>query len=110
MLGSRKATGCHNWKILCQSRIDAKPNVIADIEIINILQAELSNPSHKDITTNQVESKYQQLLVKKGMFMEDLHKSYKKYLKNLIEENFKNVTFKKLSRANEADDLCSNHL
>ena len=57
-----------------------------------------------------MESKYQQLLVKQGMFMEDLHKSYKKYLKNLIEENFKNVTFKKLSRANGADDLCSNHL
>ena len=48
------------------------------------------------------------LLMKHGMLEEDLHKSYKKYLKNIIEENFKNVTFQKLPRANEPDRLCSN--
>ena len=31
--------------------------------------------------------------MKPGTLEEDLHKSYKKYLKNVIEENFKNVTF-----------------
>ena len=81
--------------------IDAKPNVIADIEIINILQTELSDPSHKIITTNQVESRYRHLFAKHG-------KSYKKYLKNLVEENFKNVTFQKPPRANEPDRFCSN--
>ena len=48
------------------------------------------------------------LLMKHGMLEEDLHKSYKKYLKSIIEENFKNVTFQKLPRANEPDRLCSN--
>ena len=42
------------------------------------------------------------------MLEEDLHKSYKQHLKNLIEENFKNVIFQESPRANELDRLCSN--
>ena len=96
--------------VICQSKIDAKLCAIANIEIINILQTELSDPSHKVITTNQVESKLRHLLVKDGMLEEDLYSFYKKYLKNLIEENFKNVIFQKLPLANEPDHLCSDHL
>ena len=42
------------------------------------------------------------------MLEEDLHKSYKQHLKNLIEENFKNVFIQESPRANELDRLCSN--
>ena len=42
------------------------------------------------------------------MLEEDLHKSYKQHLKNLIEGNFKNVIFQESPRANELDRLCSN--
>ena len=45
--------------------------------------------------------------MKHGMSEEDLHKSYKKYLKNLIEECFENVTFQKPPRTNEPDCFCS---
>ena len=38
-------------KFYANQKTDAEPNVI-DIEIINILQTELSNLSHKVITTN----------------------------------------------------------
>lgn len=63
-------------KFYANQKTDAEPNVIVDIEIINILQTELSNLSHKVITTNRVESKYGHLLVKHGTLEEDLHKSY----------------------------------
>ena len=46
--------------------------------------------------------------MKHDMLEEDLHKSYKKYLKNLIEENFKNAIFQKSCQANEPNRLCSN--
>ena len=65
-------------KSYASQQVDPKPDIIADIEIINILQAEHSHPSHKVVTTNQVESKYRHLLMKHGMLEEDLHKSYKK--------------------------------
>ena len=68
--------------------INAKPNVIGDIEIISILQTELSDPSDK------VESKYRHLLVKHCMLEKDLHKSCKEYLKKLIKENLENFTYK----------------
>ena len=82
-------------KSYASQKIDAKPNLIADIKMISILKTELSDPSHKVITTNQVESKYRHLLVKHGLLEAGLHKSYNKYLKNLIEK-----TFKKLPQAN----------
>ena len=44
------------------------------------------------------------------MLEEDLHKSYKKYLKILIEEYLKNITFQKSPQADEPDNLCSDHL
>ena len=68
----------------------------------------LSDPSHKVIITNQVESKYRYLLVKHGTLEQDLHKSHKKYRKKLIEENLQNVTSQKSPRANEPDHLRSN--
>ena len=99
-----------NDKSYASQDADAKLNVIADIKIINVLQTELSDPSNNVIFTNWVESKYRHLLVKHGPFVEDLHKSYKNYLRNLTEEKLKNVAFQKLSRANEPKHLCSNHL
>ena len=45
--------------------------------------------------------------MKHGVSEEDLHKSYEKYLKNLIEECFENFTFQKSPRTNEPDCVCS---
>lgn len=68
-------------------------SVIPDIEILNILRTELSDSSHKIITTNQIEMGYRELLRDSGKKDEDMNKSYKKYLKNLIEENIEHVSF-----------------
>ena len=41
------------------------------------------------------------------MKKEDLHNSYRKYLKQLILENVPGVSFKKSPRANETERICS---
>ena len=81
--------------------------VVADIEIINILKQELDDPSHKIVTTVSVEKLYRELLLQLGVKSEDLHNSYRKYLKQLILKNVPGVSFKKLLRANEPKRICS---
>ena len=66
-------------------------HVVADIEIINILKQELDDPSHKIVTTVSVEKLYRELLLQLGVKSEDLHNSYRKYLKQLILENVPGV-------------------
>ena len=63
--------------------IDDVPSVIADIEIINALTIELKHPSHKVITTKQVEQTNRKLLLDNGLKENKMKKSYK-YLKQLI--------------------------
>ena len=41
-------------KSYASPEIDMEPNVIADIEMVNILQTELSDPSHTVITTRGI--------------------------------------------------------
>ena len=81
--------------------------VVADIEIINILKQELDDPSHKIVTTVSVKKLYRELLLELEVKKEDLHNSYRKYLKQLILENAPGVSFKKSPRANEPERICS---
>ena len=69
--------------------------VVADIEIVNILKQELDDPSHKIATTVSMEKLHRELLLELGVKTEDLHNSYRKYLKQLILENVPCVSFKK---------------
>ena len=72
--------------------VDETSFVIADIEILNMLPVELSDPSYKVITSNQVESVYRSLLSEYGVKTTDTKKSYKPYLKQLIEEHLPKFT------------------
>ena len=82
-----------NFYIICRQKRGGR---LHDVEFIANSQRTL-HVAEKD------------LLMKHGMLEEDLHKSYKKYLKSIIEEISKfHVTFQKLPRANEPDRLCSN--
>ena len=81
--------------------------VVAGMEIINILKQELDDPSHKIVTTVSVEKLYRELLRELGVKKEDLHNSYRKYLKQLILENVPGVSFKKSPRANEPERIYS---
>ena len=82
--------------------------VVADIEIINILKQELDDPSHKIATTVSMEKLHRELLLELGVKTEDLHNSYRKYLKQLILENVRCVSFKKSPSANEPQ-ICSKY-
>ena len=81
--------------------------VIADIEIINIIKQELGDPSHKILTTASVENMYREMLLELGVKEKDLHKSYRKYLKQLIIENIPGVSFNKSLRKFEPDRISS---
>ena len=62
-----------NFYIICRQKRGGR---LHDVEFIATSQRTL-HVAEKD------------LLMKHGMLEEDLHKSYKKYLKSIIEENFK---------------------
>ena len=101
----KRAVQQKHWSIEAQE-ID-NTHVIADIEIINYVQRELDDPSHKVITTTQVERFYRKLLIENGLKEDELGKSYKKYLRQLMIENIDNITFIKSPRLNEPDRICS---
>ena len=67
---------------------------VADIEIVNILKQELDDSSHKIITTVSMEKLNRELLLELEVKEEDLHNSYRKYLKQLILENIPGLLFK----------------
>ena len=81
--------------------------VTADIEIINIIKQELGDPSHKILTIANVENMYREMLLELGVKEKDLHKSYRKYLKQLIIANIPGVSFNKSPRKFEPDRICS---
>ena len=70
-------------KSIQSQEIDNTNQVIADIEIINILKLELSDPSHQVINSNHIESMYIKLLKDNRMAEENMNKSYKKYFKRI---------------------------
>ena len=83
---------------------------VADIEIVNILKQELDDSSHKIITTVSMEKLNRELLLELEVKEEDLHNSYRKYLKQLILENIPGLLFKRSPRANEAQLLFKKHV
>ena len=54
-------------KLVETQEIDDTHFVITDLEILNYLRKELEDPSHKVITTTQVENFYRQLLLQSGL-------------------------------------------
>ena len=84
--------------------------IVAGIEIVNILKQELDDSSHKIITTVSMEKLNRELLLELEVKEEDLHNSYRKYLKQLILENIPGLSFKRSPHANEAQLLFEKHV
>ena len=72
--------------------------VIADIEITDIVKAELSDPLLKFVNTNKIEEIRPTLLLENGIYSSDMKKSFKKYSRQLMLEHVENVSFKKPDR------------
>ena len=81
----RKRNVQQKGKSIETQKIEDIRNVVADIEIINILKQD--NPSHKIVKIVSVEKLYRELLLELGVKEEDLHNSYREHLKQLILEN-----------------------
>lgn len=85
--------------------VDHKARVVADIEILNLVEYKLSQG--EILNMNTIHETYKSILVENGMEKRSLKDVYKKYLKQLIEEQIVDVKFIKSYRANESTQLCS---
>ena len=61
--------------------------VTSDIEILNLVEAELKEPSKIVLDMNTVNTTYKNILLENGLDNKFIKENYKKYLKGLIEEN-----------------------
>ena len=80
--------------------------VIADSELVNLVDIEIRDPTLKVLDMNTINEKYKELLVENGIKDEELKVSYKRYLKQLILDNADNVSFQKSKRVNEPEQIC----
>ena len=81
--------------------------VIADIELVNLVDIEIRDPTLKVLDMNTINEKYKELLVGNGIKGEELKVSYKRYLKQLILDNVDNVSFQKSKRVNKPEQICN---
>ena len=78
-----------------------------DIEIINMIQFQLSDPSEKILDMNSINISYQNLLYENGMPENEIKQTYKRYLKLLIQETLPSVKFIKPDQVNKPEQLVS---
>ena len=83
--------------------MDDISKVISDIEIINIINSELQNPSGITLNMFNINQRYISLLENNGH--KCVNQNYKKYLKTLINDSIKNVRFVKPSIKRESEIL-----
>ena len=77
---------------------------VSDIEIVNIMELELNDPSHKIFDMN---STYQKLLLPNGMPEDEIKLNYKRYLKDRLLKNVPNVKFVKNKNPSKPEEVCS---
>ena len=79
---------------------------IADVEIINVVQSALSDPSSIVLDMNMVNTTYLNILEENGVQTKS-DDNYKKQLKPLLKEHIADIEFVKAKRLNEPDKICS---
>ena len=60
--------------------------VTSDIEILNLVEAELKEPSKIVLDMNTVNTTFKNIFLENGLDNKFIKENYKKYLKGLIEE------------------------
>ena len=81
--------------------------ILSDIEILNLIECELNDPSKKVLDMNTVNTIYKELLRENGTEENDIKDNYKRYLKELIESNIINVKFIKNKNPSKPEHICS---
>ena len=81
--------------------------VTSDIEVLNLVEAKLKEPSKIVLDMNTVNTTYKNILLENGLDNKFIKENYKKYLKGLIEENIPAAKFVRSFRLNEPEKICS---
>ena len=81
--------------------------VTSDIEVLNLVEAELKEPSKIVLDMNTVNTTYKNILLENGLDNKFIKENYKKYLKGLIEENIPAAKFVRSFRLIEPEKICS---
>ena len=81
--------------------------ILSDIEILNLIECELNDPSKKVLDMNTVNTIYKELLRENGTEKDDIKDNYKRYLKELIQPNIINAKFIKNKNLSKPEHICS---
>ena len=81
--------------------------ILSDIEILNLIECELNDPSKNVLDMNTVNTVYKELLQEKGTEENDIKDNYKIYLNKLIQSNIFNAKFIKNKNPSKPEHICS---
>ena len=81
--------------------------ILSDIEILNLTECELNDPSKHVLDMNTVNTVYKELLQEKGTEENDIKDNYKIYLNKLIQSNIFNAKFIKNKNPSKPEHICS---
>ena len=81
-------------------------HAIADIEIINVVQNALSDPSSIVLDMNIINTTYLNIL-EENLIETKTADNYKRHLKSLLKEHISDIEFVKAKRPNEPEKICS---
>ena len=81
--------------------------VTSDIEILNLVETELKEPSKIVLDMNTVNTTYKNILLENGLDNKFIKENYKKYLKGLMEGNIPAAKFVRSFGLNEPEKICS---
>ena len=81
---------------------------LSDIELIHYIETELIQQTERVLDMNIVNSMYREILLENGEYAENLASNYKKYIKDLIQDNIPEIVFAKSNQKNKPDKLMTN--
>lgn len=90
-------------------QIENFTRTLSDIELINYIETELvQQQTDRVLDMNIVNSMYREILLENGENPENLASNYKKYIKELIQDNIPDIVFVKSTQKNKPDKLMTN--
>ena len=94
------------------TRMKVKPKedvarALADIELISYIETNLLQPN-KVLDVNMLNSTYRDILTEHGVNKDKISSNYKKYIKELIQDNITNVVFMPSKQKNKPERIMTN--
>ena len=80
-------------------------HTVSEMELINLIESELNDPSLQILDMNKVNITYRNLLFENGLNINEICENYKKHLKTLIQENIQCAKFVKSKCGNQPEKI-----